>query len=273
MNLDNVNLLNDCVFKALMTNPNNRELVVDVLHAITKIPKEALNNANYIGGEELPKKIIGQKTQITDVTVKINDKLQIVIEMNQYHTDNIFEKNTLYAFSKIVENTTKNIKTYPKIFLINIDNFNFFKTNKPILEFKIRDNEGNIETDIYNSIHIVLANIKNNSYNVNEEIKKFASFLTERSIRKLENEYGGEEKYMAAIRTVEELSKDPEFSGYYDLEEAHKQELEDMLNTGIRQGKEAGSKQEQIKIAKNLLKTDLTIDQISESTGFTESIF
>ena len=45
---------------------------------------------------------------------------------------------------------------------------------------------------------------------------------------------------MAAIRTVEELSKDPEFSGYYDLEEAHKQELEDMLNTGIRQGKEAG---------------------------------
>ena len=99
MKLHNINLLNDCVFKALMTNPNNRELVVDVLHAITKIPKEVLNNANYIGGEELPKKIMGQKTQITDVTVKINDKLQIVIEMNQYHTDNVFEKNTLYAFS------------------------------------------------------------------------------------------------------------------------------------------------------------------------------
>ena len=44
MNLNNINLLNDCVFKALMTNPNNRELVVDVLHAITKIPKEALKN-------------------------------------------------------------------------------------------------------------------------------------------------------------------------------------------------------------------------------------
>ena len=50
MKLDNINLLNDCVFKVLMTNPNNRELVVDVLHAITKIPKDALNNDNYIGG-------------------------------------------------------------------------------------------------------------------------------------------------------------------------------------------------------------------------------
>ena len=46
MKLDNINLLNDCVFKALMTNPNNRELVVDVLHAITKIPKEVNGTKN-----------------------------------------------------------------------------------------------------------------------------------------------------------------------------------------------------------------------------------
>ena len=72
---------------------------------------------------------------------------------------------------------------------------------------------------------------------------------------------------MAAIRTVEELSKDPEFSGYYDLEEAHKQELEDMLNTGIRQGKEAGSKQEQIKIAKNMLEENVSLDKIVKYTG------
>ena len=67
---------------------------------------------------------------------------------------------------------------------------------------------------------------------------------------------------MAAIRTVEELSKDPEFSGYYDLEEAHKQELEDMLNTGIRQGKEA----KQIEIAKNMLKRGMTTQEIHEIT-------
>ena len=84
---------------------------------------------------------------------------------------------------------------------------------------------------------------------------------------------------MAAIRTVEELSKDLEFSGYYDLEEAHKQELEDMLNTGIRQGKEAGyssgisdginkgSKEKSIEIAKNMLEEDVPLDKIAKYTG------
>ena len=67
MNLDNINLLNDCMFKALMTNPNNRELVVDVLHAITKIPKEVLNNANYIGGEELTKKISAYLSELYSI--------------------------------------------------------------------------------------------------------------------------------------------------------------------------------------------------------------
>ena len=37
---------------------------------------------------------------------------------------------------------------------------------------------------------------------------------------------------MACIRRVEELSTDPDFVGYYDLEEAHKQDLSDSYETG-----------------------------------------
>lgn len=60
---------------------------------------------------------------------------------------------------------------------------------------------------------------------------------------------------MAAIRKVEDLSTDPEFIGYYNLEEAHKWALEDAKLT------------EKIKIANNCLKNGVDIETVSKSTG------
>lgn len=62
--------MNDALFKALMCHPNNRELIVDFVNAITHIDKDIIRNATFIGGEEIPKKIISQKKQQTDMTIK-----------------------------------------------------------------------------------------------------------------------------------------------------------------------------------------------------------
>jgi predicted transposase/invertase (TIGR01784 family) len=75
---------------------------------------------------------------------------------------------------------------------------------------------------------------------------------------------------MAAIRKVEDLSTDPNFIGYYDIEEARRQDLEDMKNTGIRIGMEKGIKQRNIDIAKSLLKNNVSIDIIMDSTSLTK---
>ena len=69
----------------------------------------------------------------------------------------------------------------------------------------------------------------------------------------MKNEFKGDDDYMAAIRKVEDLSTDPDFVGYYDVEEARKWDLEDMKDTGIRIGEERGSKKEKFEIAKKLL--------------------
>jgi hypothetical protein len=53
---------------------------------------------------------------------------------------------------------------------------------------------------------------------------------------------------MAAIRKVEDLSTNPNFVGYYDIEEARRQDKEDMKNTGIRIGMERGIKKGKKKI-------------------------
>ena len=152
--------------------------------------------------------------------------------MNGSLNNNIFDKNATYSFTIINEGIRKeeNKYIYPNVVLINFDAFNKFKTNKRILDFRIRDEEGHIETPIYRSIHLILENLVNKEYN--KDIKKLAEFLSIKDIDTLRKTYEGDKNYMACIRRVESSRTDPDFVGYYDLEEAHKQDLSDSYETG-----------------------------------------
>jgi predicted transposase/invertase (TIGR01784 family) len=75
---------------------------------------------------------------------------------------------------------------------------------------------------------------------------------------------------MAAIRKVEDLSTDPNFIGYYDIEEARRQDLEDMKNTGIRIGMEKGEVNKQIEIAKKMINENEPIEKIMNYTSLSK---
>ena len=262
-----INLQNDAMFKAFMTNPNSRKMVSSVISELTGIDKKLLLKATYIGGEEIAKKNMHEKKQSTDMTIRINNRMQIIVEMNQFYTHDIFDKNSLYAMSRIVE-TTQPKKVYGNIILINIDNFNLFEEKEPIIEFYVQDKKGHLETKSYKSIHIVLANCKENTYNVGKETKKFARFLQEKkTIKELVKKYRGDEEYMSVIRTVEELSKDPEFAGYYDIEEKHRQQLESAKETGIDEGIQEGEHNAKISTAKKMLEDNMDIEIITKYTN------
>ncbi len=65
---------------------------------------------------------------------------------------------------------------------------------------------------------------------------------------------------MSVVRTVKELSTDPEFAGYYDLEEKHRQQIADAKETGMDEATHS--------IAKKLLQFGtIPIEQIAEATG------
>lgn len=223
-------------------------------------------NAKYVGGE-IPKIKLTEKGKISDVLVLIDDNRRIIVEMNYSRSDFIFDKNASYAFSNILELTKPNMTNYPIVLLINIDANNEFKTDKPILNFKIRDEENHIETEIYNSIHLVLENIVNCKYNIDRNIKTFAEFLKSKSILELENRFKGDEDYMSAIRKIEDLSYDPEFAGQYDYEEKIERDKFESHLTGLREGKEEGIQESKIEIAKNLLSLNMSIEDISKATG------
>ena len=91
-----------------------------------------------------------------------------------------------------------------------------------------------MEQSLVIQIHLILENLKGKAYN--EDVRKLAEFLSTKDMETLRKKYEGDSNYMACIRKVEELSTDPEFVGYYDIEEAHKQELADSYNTGYDKG-------------------------------------
>ena len=72
---------------------------------------------------------------------------------------------------------------------------------------------------------------------------------------------------MSCIRKVEELSTDPNFVGYYDLEEAHRQDIASSYDTGLEEEMEKGIEKRNIEIAKNMLKEKIEISLISKYTG------
>lgn len=259
-----ISLLNDYAFKSLFRSIEAREMVASFLSAITGIEKQLLMEADYQGGE-LPKKNTGEKAKISDIIVKIKKDNKLVLEMNQFKSNNIFEKNASYIFSILTETMKVKQKNYPQIILINIDNFNAFQTDKPILHFKLRDEEGHIETNQYHSIHLVLENVVNTKYNIDEEIKKMVELLTMSTLEEMKDKFKGDEIYMAAIRKVEDLSKDPNFIGYYDVEEAKRQELEDMYDTGVSKGIEKRT----IEVVKAMLLDHLDYSAISKYTNLT----
>lgn len=113
-------------------------------------------------------------------------------------------------------------------------NFNDFKTDKPILHFKIRDLE--------------LANIYNAKFNRENETKKFSIFLKKKDLEKMSNEYERDERYKAEKRTVEDLTTKPEFIEYYNYEE--------------------GKKEESIETAKKLLAKNFSEKEKMEYTNF-----
>ena len=262
-----IDVMNDALAKALLRSEEAREVVATFISKVAGIDKELLINAKFVGGE-IPKKKIYEKNKESDVMVLIDENHRIIVDINRNSTNYIFDKNSSYAMASIIEMTRPRNTRFPTVILINLDNFNKYHTKLPVLTFVPRDEEGNIETNLYKSIHIILENIVNQEYTIDNEIVKFAKLLRAKSIEELEKEFKEDDNYMKAVNKIEELLMDPNFAGAYDVEERRAFDMEDMRLTGKEEGIAEGKKKQQLEIAKNLLKLNtISIDDISKTTG------
>ena len=187
------------------------------------------------------------------------------IKVNNSYYQNLFRKNSLYAYATLVSSIPVNAEEYKKVILVNIDSFNHFKVKEPILTFTTRCKE------LEEHELVILGSIINTNYNIDKDVRKFGEFLNSKlTIEELKVKYEGDEEYMDIARKVEQFMKDNNLVQYYDLEASHKFEVEDSFNTGKNEGKKEERITRSMEIAKNLLNLNIDLSTIMKSTGLSK---
>ena len=271
---DEIDILNDACFKSLFRSVEARGMISRFLSAVTGINKERFLNAEYVGGELIKGKL-SERGKIADIIIKLDEEDETcIVEMNKYDTGDILEKNLSYAYSVFNEKTRRGIRKWPRVILINIDNFNRFNADEPIIELEMRDKNNKYNVDLVKVYHIVLDNFDNLNYNIDKEIAKFIEFIKTSKFSELKKISRGDNDYMAGYRKVEDLSTDPEFIGYYDYEQARCDDIEMAeytglkkgIEQGIKQGVEQGIEQNKKEMIMSMINEGLELDIISKIT-------
>ena len=262
-----INMYNDKLFKAFFTSIEARGMVSSFLSAITGIEKEKFVKATYISGLEPTTMTEKEKGKRTDILVKVDNYNRIIVEMNNFETKSIMDKNVRYAFDLINRTTEEGKNTYSNILLLNIDRFNKYKTKEPILDFRLRNEDGIIESNVYHSIHLIVENFTKENYNkVEREIVKFVNFLNYTNLTKLKDDYKGDADYMAGVVKLEDYMKDPDVYGLLYEEQSEEEYIKEVtefaMEKGIEKGIEKSKRESAIELHKNGVSDELIIKSL-----------
>ena len=259
--------LNDAVFKAIFRSQEARGMISSFLSEITGISKEDFLNAYFIGGE-IPIKWENEKRKISDVVVKLDDHLRIVIiEMNKHYAKRLFRKNFEYYASVLTEKTEVGLSNYHKVILININNFNRHQVKVPIQVFQLQDQLGNIDEDVGLTIYdIILDNLINPVYNKNIVLEKIGRFFKTDDLEELRELSKGDEELMSAFAKINTLTKGEDGAFYYDYDADREEELFFAKQEAREEGHREGHREGQKLLVQNMLKHGITYEQISNIT-------
>ena len=303
-NTSMISLSFDLMFKSFfMANEYIfKRFLISVLHL--RIKPE--NCKLYIINNDMTNLRYKEYHKVVDFNININNYIYVNLEVNTERFEDIKYRNEKYldSISSSVIDKGKNIKIFKKSRTIQL-NLNVNEKNSKIGEdiiYRVSKVTGKIFNwnnviylrylDYYKKLYYNqdikkseadywLATITANSYTeLNNMYKCFLSdeirlklmkdvirlnmdelIVSENIIRNLEamQKYSMEEKRKSKLR--------------YDLKKAQKlglkQGFEQGIEQGIEQGFEQGIEANRIAIAKNLLKKDLSLDLISETTGLT----
>ena len=260
-----------------MLDKNNREYLKEIIHYVTNIPLEGLENIEIKNSEHIVnhKK---DKKMISDIIVDIQNKT-INIEMNKDYYEGLFFKNDAYL-EKIVAGFYNDGEDYygrTSIIQINFDNFNYFKQNKEIYKFVYKDECGVEFPENPIKYHIDLDYIYKKCYNkpvVN--LSKFERYclLLKAETKEFADNIAGDDKIMKKVsEKLKELNSDEKMIGLYDAEkeaEKVKRTIEKGAEQrGFDRGKNEGIAQTQVEIAQSMLNKNLDVNLIKELTGLT----
>ena len=283
----------DFIFKMIFGSEENKSILISLLNSILKerpyIKDVKLEN------NEISKIFKDSKSSRLDILAVDDNGIKYDIEMQCRKTKDIPNRAVYYA-SKLFTKDLKENDDYNKSRVISIWIFAENVTNRKsaiseaLMTFqKNKDDDYEILTDNIRIIYLELRKYLINSYNYNDKLTKWVDFLT--NPIKLDRNTVEDKDIEKAIKTLDYISTNDEErliidkiiegrNDYYSAkniarEEGREEGLKEGLDKGLKEGKEEGLKEgreeglkeKSIEIAKNMLKLNIDINIISQSTG------
>jgi predicted transposase/invertase (TIGR01784 family) len=261
----------DRAFKEVMLNEKNKEILKSVLTSALKVEIYEIELLN----QELNSGNVHVKRKHIDAHLKTNEGV-IEVEVNAYPEKYVYPRNMAYMCNMYASNTLVGEEYTESTKFIQI-NFTYRKEEKEAYNiYKIQNKEGK---EFVKNFIIYEFNMKYYMdlwYNKNKkgiEDNKYIIMmgLEEKELKQLSREDKVVGEYMEELKKV---NANPRFIEYMSEEEDERKirnsQLKEARETGLEEGIKEGIEEGKQEIARNLLKMNLSIEQIKEATGLTE---
>ena len=266
----------DYVFKILFGDEKDKSMLISLLNAILR-GKPMIKDIK-LDSNELPKILKNNKTCRLDIAATSDEGIKFDIEIQCQKTKDIINRTVYYA-SKLFTKDLKENEDYNNSKVISIWIFGENVTdresaiNEGYITLKENEKDGyEILTDNLRIIYLELNKYKITKDNIGDKLTKWVDFLTnpinlekstfedediEKARKKLEF-ISSDDKERASLEAIKE--------GLFDQYSSFNIGKKEGLEEGLKEGREKGKKEEKIEIAKNMLKLNIDINIISQST-------
>ena len=278
-----VPLTYDKAFKRIFRT--NLDILKDFLKDVIPLDIDKECNIRLMDGE-LPKENMKEKGKIIDIYVVLDRKIYVDIEMNKSKFEMVLQRNIKYKdkLSSMLPESNEDYKalTSKKLYQLNLNAYPYEKILDDIIVLY-----GLKTHHIYSSDECMvvksLERYRDLYYNKGNKEKDviWLTILTSRTfteLYELSRHILSKEKVKKLMEAAISMSKDgfilhewqkDKFDAlvkYNEIEDAKKEGK----SLGIEEGKNIGTKEKAIEIAKNLLNMKMSIKDISKATGLTE---
>ena len=267
----------DHVFKSVIEDDNLKDFTAFIVGRT--IGRSIDIDSIIFINPEYTKDNILDKGNITDVLMLANGGDRISLEMNRSNDNKLVKRNKSHLFEGMVKTINVSFKDGIDYYFIQICFDNFSLKDKLISTYKLTDLDDGIvdeENENFVKYRINLAKIYKKYYTLDEELTRFEkalailSFNKVKDLRKLSE---GDEMLMRVFKKIEELTDDPDMVQYIDVEKGieygHKLDIQEAVEKAEKKAEEKAQKVK-IETAKKLLKNNVDINIIIDSTGLSK---
>ena len=265
-----ISLLSDTTFKHFFKIEDYKEFFNTIIKPYTNmdISEFRLYDPEFNSGNE-------KRDYRLDILLE-SDKydLIILIEMNQFPSKEIKYRNRLFVYTALARSLNSGEKIKKK----KVIQINFNKEKHPYVSkasYSVMDINTHKEIKDFKIHEVYLDNYKGIRYNGDNKEEAYLSLFTATSYEELREIAGDDKEALKIVDELERLGLDDKFGLAYDNEIMQKKMIntarswgyDDGKEDGKAEGLEEGARAKEIEIAKNLLKNEVSIDIVSESTG------